>query len=110
MRGRSNGKRHLHRLAIGIGRACIGRDVLVIDIHLTLDEPIVGRHGTTAVTFYFSQIFASLVVAVIDNSLRAVNKVAGRLPFHFVTIRGKIIPDFIGNSTSVQFGQGSHRL
>ena len=52
VRGSRDGQRDVYRLTIGIRCSGVGRDKLVIDIDRTLDEPIVGRYGTTG--FYRS--------------------------------------------------------
>ena len=40
---RADGERYLHLLGIGVGSAGVGRDILVIDVDLAADVPIVGR-------------------------------------------------------------------
>ena len=69
MRSSSDGQRNVHRLAVCIRRAGVSRDILVIDIYRTLDEPVVCRNGIA--TF----IFTADVVTVIDNRLRTVYEV-----------------------------------
>ena len=48
IRGSIDGDRHLYRLTVGIACASVGRDILVVDIHLTADEPVVGRNSVCA--------------------------------------------------------------
>ena len=37
------GKRNLHFLTIGSSRTCISRNRLIVNVNLTLDEPVVCR-------------------------------------------------------------------
>ena len=74
VRGSGDGQRYLHGLAVGIRRTGVGRYILVVDIDLSLDVPVVGRHGIVAL------ILTADVVAVVDDGLRAVYEVARGLP------------------------------
>ena len=72
VRCRSDGQRQMNFLLVGCCRAGIGRNLLVVDIHLTLHIPIVrigivGRSDDVGVVGG---------VAVIDDALRGVNEVA----------------------------------
>ena len=62
-----DGQRYLHFLAVGGGRTRVCRYHLVVDIHLTLDEPVVGRrcHINTLIVF----INTVVGITVIDNTL-----------------------------------------
>ena len=86
-------------LAEGIRIACIGRDILVVDVDSTLDEPVVGRYRTFA-----NLILATNVIAVINNGLRAVNEVTRGLPFVLVSfsISGGIRVVPLGDGLFVQ--------
>ena len=96
VRSSGDGQRNIHRLAVCVRCTGIGRDILVIDIYRTLDEPVVGRNGIT--TF----IFTADVVAVVDNGLRTVDEVTGGLPFHLSTIKCEVAS---GNGISIQLCQ-----
>ena len=69
MRGGRDGEGDVHRLAIGVGRTRVGRDVLVVDIDATLDVPIVCGCSVLAL------IFSGSGVAVVDNLLCTVDEV-----------------------------------
>ena len=70
VRSRSDGQRDADSLAESVRTACIGRDILVVNIDSTLDEPVVGRYGTFA-----HLILATNIITVVDNGLRAVYEV-----------------------------------
>ena len=74
VRCRRDGERYLHLLGIGVGRAGVGRDVLVIDVDLAADVPIVGRRGYILVLVHIA-----VGIAVIHNLLGVVHEVAGSL-------------------------------
>ena len=76
MRGRCDGQRDVNRLTVCIRGTRVGRHILVVDIDLTLDEPIVGRHLICAL------ILTTHIIAVVDNRLFAVYKVTRTLPLH----------------------------
>ena len=99
MRRWRDGQRDVNRLAKGIRITRIGRDVLVVDIDSTLDEPIVGRYSIQ------SRILVTNVVAVVDNGLRTVYEVTWCLPFRLVVIIWGVLEQFLGNGTSIQGGQ-----
>ena len=96
MRSRRNGQRNLYALTIGIGSSRIGRDILVVNINLTLDEPVVGRNATLS-------ILTADIITVVDNGLCAMYEVTRRLPFHQVS--AFIIEVFSRNSICVQSRQ-----
>ena len=96
MRSSGDGQRNINRLTVCIWCTRIGRDILVINIYRTLDEPVVGRHG---ISFF---IFTADVVAVVDNRLRTVDEVTSCLPFHLSTIECKVAS---GNGISIQLCQ-----
>ena len=96
MRSSRDGERNVNSLAIGIRSSGIGRDILVINIYRTLDEPVVGRNSIAAF------ILTADVVAVVDNRLRTVYKVSRCLPFHVGTCICEVASC---DSTIVQFRQ-----
>ena len=63
MGGRIDGDRDLHCLAVGVGCAGVGGDILVVDIDGTADEPVVGGNFTSA------HITGTHVVAVVHDGL-----------------------------------------
>ena len=96
VRGGGDGERYVHRLAVGVGRAGIGRDELVVDVDRTLDIPVVGGYGIVAL------ILAADVIAVVDDGLRAVHEVARCLPV--VHRSGKILELLVADSVRIQAG------
>ena len=100
VRSRGDGERDVDHFIIGIGRTGISRDVLVVDIYRTLDVPIVGWN--TVGCLVLSLVLATNVVAVVDDGLAAMHKVAGRLPFLLVCIILVITVFLEGDSIRVQ--------
>ena len=70
-RGRRDGERQIHVLRVGRGGARIGRHLTVVDIHLTLDIPVVGGRLFVAVI-----IDTVMGIAVIDDALLLMDEVA----------------------------------
>ena len=93
VRSSRNRQRDINGLAVCVRRTSIGRNILIIYIYRTLNEPVVGRNSIIAC------IFTADVVAVIDNGLCAVYKVTRCLPRHVGTFIFEVAS---GNSTSVQ--------
>ena len=81
MRGSRDGERDVHRLGISVGRAGIGRDILVVDVDRALDIPVVslriGRIGL--------DVGIDVRIAVVDNLLGVVDEVTRSL--HLFQIR-----------------------
>ena len=75
VRSSGDGQRNVHRLTIGIRCTRISRDILVINIDLSLDEPVMGRNSIAAL------VLCTLIVTVIDDGLCAVYEVTRCLPF-----------------------------
>ena len=95
VRSGSDSQRDLHGLTIGIWSTGVGRDILVVDVYLSLDVPIVCGHGIVAA------IFTADVIAVVDDGLRAMDEVAGSLPFLQITLVVCVV--LSGNGILVQF-------
>ena len=85
MRSGSNGQRDIHALAIGIRSTRIGRDILVVNIYRTLDEPVVGRHSI------ITAVLSTDIVTVVDNCLCAMYEVTRGLPFYGCSTIGKVL-------------------
>ena len=69
-----DGQRDVRALLISAGRTSVGRDVLVVDIDLAIDVPVMGWHTIGGHITRF--IIIGFVVAVVDDGLRAVYEVA----------------------------------
>ena len=104
MRGCRDGQRYLHLLAVGIGRAGIGRDILVVDVDRTLDVPVVGGYGSAG--YFATFILSTDVIAVVDDGLGAMHEVARSLPLVLFVIVSRVRKHLITDSTTVQFGNG----
>ena len=96
VRSCSDGQWDIHRLAVCVRRSGIGRDILIINIYRTLDEPVVGRNSISAC------VLTADVVAVVDNGLRTVYEVTRCLPRHVGTIECEVAS---GNGISIQGSQ-----
>ena len=102
MRGGSDGQRNVHHLTISVRCSGIGGDVLVVDIDITLDEPVVG--GNLIIT----HVLATDVVTVVNDGQRAVYEVARRLPVHLMfTVFSRIVRIVL--SCGCPFVQGGQR-
>ena len=62
-------KRYLLGLAVGVGNTRIGRDILVVDIAGTTDEPVVGRCRITTL------IGIARGIAIVDDLLHVMHEV-----------------------------------
>ena len=78
MRGGGDGQRQVDGLRVGVGRAGVGRHLLVVDVHLALHVPVVGL----GVVVRADDVGIVRGVAVVDNGLRRVDEVTRGLPFH----------------------------
>ena len=70
MRSGRDGQWDVHRLAICVRCSGICRDILVVDIYRTLDEPVVCGNGIR------TAIPAADIIAVVNNRLRTVDEVS----------------------------------
>ena len=102
MRGGSDGQRNVHHLTVSVRCSGIGGDVLVVDIDVTLDEPVVCGHPS------WIHISAADVVAVVDDGQRAMYEVARGFPL-FLFLNNAVVSISVilsADGIRVQLGQG----
>ena len=73
LRLRGDGQRDAHLLGIGLCRTGIGRDILLVEVEIATDIPVVGRGGIGAIER------AALRITVVNDALHAVDEVAACL-------------------------------
>ena len=95
-----DGERYLDFARVGGGRTCVGRDHLVVDIHVALDEPVVGRRLHVAVV-----VDSVVGIAVVDDALlAAVDEVARGLDV--LQSGGTVLVALVGHGGAVVLGEG----
>ena len=80
VRGGGDGQRQVYGLRVGIGRAGVGRYLLIVDVDGALHVPVVGL-GVVGIGELVGVVRG---VAVVDDGLCGMDEVAGGLPFHLV--------------------------
>ena len=89
----SDGQRQVDGLGIGRSRTGVGGDYLVIDVDFATDVPVVCRCSTC------STVASRSGIAVVDNLLRIVDEVAGRLVG--LQVGCAVLVNLIGDSSCV---------